>query len=463
MHLSLGWRLGALATVFVYVLLVFVTVSLVAHSLGLVLIFVPTAAVLAYAVWLSFTGTPLRARIGALLMIISLAALTLEAVYFLRDKSDRRAVLVILALSALYMALAGTLHQRYWRKVRRTNELTKTTAQFQKPFLIINPKSGNGRAMKAHIDVLAEKQGITVLFTKKGEDVQEVAKRAVNEGADVLGVSGGDGSLGAVAKVAIDRHLPVVILPGGTRCHFARDLGLEPKRIADALAGFHGVERLVDVADINGRVFLNNASFGLYADIVDTPGYREHKMQVSRDVLRAIVSGSKGLYDLHFKHGALRVQEAVQILVGVNLYDTFDVFELGHRERLDAGMLQITAVTQLNDTTMRELLSSISTDKIGKYEKFQDVFQWVDKSFSVTNSSGKIVAGVDGEREEYTTPLTIRIKPLALRIFVPAEGVRNRPRNPFSPSVVRRIGDSATLVSRPNAITTLSPSSGASK
>jgi len=438
-RLSLRLRIAALATICIYALLVFTAALLVAHNFGLFLACIPTAALLAYGAWLGFTGLRKRAMIGVGLVILSFAALVVEFGYFLRGRDDWRAVLMVLVLSVLYVVLIGFLRREYWREMRRSNESTKTTAQFHNPFLIINPKAGNGRAVKAHLDEQAKKQGITVIFTKKGDDLESVARRAVRRGADVLGVSGGDGSLGAVAKVAIEQQLPIVVLPGGTRCHFARDLGLDPKRITDALAGFHGVERLVDTADINGRIFLNNASFGLYADIVDSPGYREHKVQASRNVLRSIVNGTKDTYDLRFRRDKFQVDKAVQVLVGVNSYETFNVFELGHRERLDEGVLQVTAITQLNDETMRELLSTISIDKLGKTDAYPNIFQWTRKSFSITNSTGRIVAGVDGEREEYATPVTIRVKPLALHIFVPAEGLRNRPKNPFSLFVIHRI------------------------
>lgn len=440
MRMSPGWRLITLATMCVYVLLVVLTVALVLKSLGLIIVFIPTIVLLSYALWLRFSGMHTRARIGNALLLIVVLAVIVEFGYYLRIKESWRTEIAVLILTFLYLTLTGIVRDRYWLELRRHNERLRTIPPFRKPFLIVNPKSGNGRAMKAHIDELAEEQGITVIFTKKGEDVETVAKRAVSKGADVLGVSGGDGTLGAVAKVAIEQQLPMVVLPGGTRCHFARDIGLDPKRIADALAGFQGVERLVDVADINGRVFLNNASLGLYADIVDTPGYRDHKMQVSRNVLRAVVNGSKDLYDLRFSHGALRVRKAVLVLVGVNQYETFNVFELGHRERLDGGVLQITAVTRLNGTTMNELLRVVSIDKLGKHEKFQDVMQWVSKSFRVTDAAGRIVAGVDGEREEYLSPVTIRIRPHGLRLFVPAEGVRGRPKNPFSLFSVIRLG-----------------------
>src|SRR5690606_33418510 len=106
---------------------------------------------------------------------------------------------------------------------------------------------------------------------------QKLARQAIQDGADVLGISGGDGSIGAVAKVAMEYDVPLVVLPGGTRCHFARDLGLDPRYLVDGLDGFKGVERRIDVGDINGRVFLNNISLGAYADIVDHKEYREQK------------------------------------------------------------------------------------------------------------------------------------------------------------------------------------------
>jgi diacylglycerol kinase family enzyme len=443
MRLSPGWRVIALATICVYVLLVVLIVALVVSSLVLFIIFIPTAVLLSYGLWLRFSGKHARARIGTTLLFVGIFAVLVEFAYYLGAKDNWRIEITVVILTLLYLMLTSIVRERYWLEVRRNNERARVAPPFRKPFLIINPKSGNGRAVKAHIDELAKAQGIKVLFTKKGEDVKVVAKRAVDKGADVLGVSGGDGSLGAVAEVAIEKQVPMVVLPGGTRCHFARDIGLEPKRIADALAGFHGVERLVDVADINGRVFLNNASLGLYADIVDTPGYREHKMQVSRNVLRAIANGSKELYDLRFNHGTLRVRKAVQVLVGVNRYETFNVFELGHRERLDGGALQITAITKLNGTTMNELLRAVSIDKLGRREKLQDVMQWVSKSFRITNADGRIVAGVDGEREEYVSPVMIRIKPRGLRLFVPAEGVRGRPKNPFSLFSIVRLWNGA--------------------
>jgi diacylglycerol kinase family enzyme len=256
----------------------------------------------------------------------------------------------------------------------------------------------------------------------------------------VLGISGGDGSIGAVAKVALAHDLPMVVLPGGTRCHFARDLGMNPKRIVDSLAAFKGVERRVDVGVINRhRVFLNNVSFGLYADIVDHPGYRDHKMRVSYEVMHSIANGSTVLYDLQFQSGSRQVKRAAEVLVGVDRYDFVDLFELGHRERLDEGVLQITALTELNNQVVKNLLRASKVDKLREHLDDTGLLQWTNRSFTLTNAHHTIVAGVDGEREQYNTPITIRILPKALRVYVPAEGIRHRPKNAFSEPVLRRV------------------------
>jgi hypothetical protein len=104
---------------------------------------------------------------------------------------------------------------------------------------------------------------------------------------------------------------------------------------------------------------LNNASFGLYADIVDHAGYREHKRQVTQNVLQSLVSGRQQPYELQFSHEDRRFSQAVQVLVGINEYQTLNVLELGRREHLDGHVLQITALTALSNQTVRHLLGTV--------------------------------------------------------------------------------------------------------
>lgn len=440
MRLRLSWRLIALATLALYAALIFVVIRLLTHNFLFAVLLGLTGILLLYAGWHALSSrTHRRSVFHTFLFGIGVFALAAELIYFLRSAENRRSILAIVVLAVVYAVLVGLLRSRYWQMVREHEVRIRTTAHFSHPALIINPKSGDGRAMKAHIDRLATKMGVNVLLTTPDENVEVTAERAASQGADVLGISGGDGSIGAVAKVAMEHHLPMVVLPGGTRCHFARDLGLEPKRIVDSLSAFQGVERRIDAADINGRVLLNNVSFGLYADIVDHPDYRGHKLRVSLDTMRDLASGKKPLYDLQFKHDEQSFAQAAQVLVGVNRYVMVDLFELGHRERMDEGVLQVTVIAKLNDRIIKQLLETVGVDKLRKRAASDLFYQWTTPTFSMRNNLGHIVAGVDGEREEYQTPATITILPKALSIYVPAEGTRSRAKSPFAPPVVRKV------------------------
>ena len=131
-------------------------------------------------------------------------------------------------------------------------------------FLIVNPRSGENGTGEELLRAAAGRE-IECHVLRRGDDAAELARRA---DADVLGVAGGDGSLAAVAAVAIERDLPFVCVPAGRRNHFARDAGLDRRDPVAALAAFRGVERRIDIGRVNGRVFLNNVSLGLYADLV---------------------------------------------------------------------------------------------------------------------------------------------------------------------------------------------------
>ena len=121
-------------------------------------------------------------------------------------------------------------------------------------------------------------RGIEPIVLERGDDLTQLATDAIARGADVIGMAGGDGSQALVATVASQHGIPHVCVPAGTRNHFALDLGLDRDDVVGALDAFHhGLERRVDLAQVNGRVFVNNASMGLYAKIVQSPAYRDAK------------------------------------------------------------------------------------------------------------------------------------------------------------------------------------------
>lgn len=118
---------------------------------------------------------------------------------------------------------------------------------------------------------------------------------AVAQGATALGMAGGDGSLGLVAEVAARHDVPMVVVPPGTRNHLAMDLGLDRGNVLAGLDAFDAaVERRIDLGQVNGRVFVNNVSLGLYAQIIRSPEYREAKMETTLSMLPGMLGPGPG-------------------------------------------------------------------------------------------------------------------------------------------------------------------------
>src|SRR5689334_14640724 len=147
-----------------------------------------------------------------------------------------------------------------------------------RPVLFINLASGGGTATRAGLRNKAGTLGIRCVVLEPGRDLPALVRDAIAAGADALGMAGGDGSMAVVAAAASRQDLPFVCVPAGTRNHFARDLGLAPDDPVGALAAFSdGVERRIDLGEVNGRVFVNNVCIGVYGDAVQRPEYRNAK------------------------------------------------------------------------------------------------------------------------------------------------------------------------------------------
>jgi diacylglycerol kinase family enzyme len=260
-------------------------------------------------------------------------------------------------------------------------------------FLIVNPRSGKGTKTEDLLDA-AEERGIRVHVLEPDDDAAEIARGA---DADALGVAGGDGSLAPIAQVAIDRDLPFVCIPFGTRNHFARDLGLDRDDPIAALDAFvAGEERSIDVGRANGRLFLNNVSLGLYARLV----HRRERHRRRRDVfarLRALGILVESPRPIGITIDGQPVTARV-VLVANNDYD-LSVLSVGVRERLDGGLLHLYVP--------RGLLRR----------------GWIEREggeFTVDSRSHRLRAAVDGEPELLEAPIDFTIDPLALRVLTPA-------------------------------------------
>ncbi len=168
----------------------------------------------------------------------------------------------------------------------------------RRPYLIMNPKSGGGKVEKFDLKRKAEERGAEVFLIGGSEpvDVAKVAREAVAQGADLLGVAGGDGTQALVAGIAAEHGIPFVVISAGTRNHFALDLGLDRENPSNCLSALSdGVELRVDLGMINGQTFVNNASFGAYAEVVETPAYRGDKLNTTLNLLPDLLQGQRGV------------------------------------------------------------------------------------------------------------------------------------------------------------------------
>lgn len=284
--------------------------------------------------------------------------------------------------------------------------------------LIANPASGGGKFEQFDIGEVARAHGIEVVLLEKGDDLRELAEAAVARGADALGMAGGDGSLAVVAQVCVDHDIPFVCIPAGTRNHYAVDLGLDRAAPANALAAFvNGEAHQVDYGTVNGRMFLNNVSLGVYAAAVEQPGYRDNKVETTLGVLPDLVEQGGPWFDLHFdvpEAGHWDSAALVQISNGV--YEMAGP-NFGRRLRLDAGELGVVAVDvgHVADLVTLTVLAAARHP-----ERASGVWPWATDHFRVESPQSELGIGIDGEYVCLEPPLDFAVVHRGLRVLVPA-------------------------------------------
>jgi diacylglycerol kinase family enzyme len=281
----------------------------------------------------------------------------------------------------------------------------------------MNPKSGGGKAEKFHLEDECRRRGIEPVVLRQGDDLLRLAEDAVARGADVIGMAGGDGSQALVATVASKHGIPHVCIPAGTRNHFALDLGLDRNDVVGALDAFiDGVERRVDLARVNGRVFVNNASMGLYAKIVQSEAYRNEKLKTAADMLPELLGPEAKPFDLRFTGpDGTAYQTAHLILVSNNAYDLDHLGATGTRARMDQGTL---GVVTLRIADARDAVRLVSAEASGRVQTLPGWLEWESPRFQV-DSGGPVEIGVDGEALKMDPPLVFESLPGVLRVRVP--------------------------------------------
>ena len=329
----------------------------------------------------------------------------------------RAGLLWLVLVCAVLWSLAGAAGRAALARTRDAGGTPEfETLPPHHPFLIMNPRSGGGKVGRFDLVGKARVLGAEVFLLGGPDpvDVAGVARTAVRRGADLLGVAGGDGTQAIVAAVAAECGIPFMVISAGTRNHFAMDLGLDrddPATCLDALTD--GVELRVDLGLIGERTFVNNASFGAYAFVVQSPAYRADKTATTLDLLPDVLTGHRGSR-LRLGIGPLVVSGPQAVLISNNPYAAGDIAGLGRRARLDSGVLGVLAVRVAGATDTVRLLR-------GRRSKMLTIVTATE--VIVDGDAPSIPVGVDGEAVSMPTPVRCAIRPGALRVRVP----RNRP------------------------------------
>jgi hypothetical protein len=269
--------------------------SMIANDpVGLAIAFA-SVFVLVFCVWFFLL------RRGLVRLLLLIPAFLAVVALFTYGYDQKYQLLVVAAAVLLFGFAARYAVRNHPESAQNVHRRARPALPAQMGVLIINPKSGGGKAERFRLVEEAAKRKIEPLLLGPDDDLCDLARRAVADGADVLGMAGGDGSQALVAGVAMEHDVVHVCIPSGTRNHFALDLGLDRDDVVGALDAFSdGVERRIDLAQLNGRVFVNNASLGIYAQVVQSDAYRDAKLGTWRQMLPEILGREAVCCDLVF-------------------------------------------------------------------------------------------------------------------------------------------------------------------
>ncbi len=360
--------------------------------------------------------------IGLIVVVAALAALITGLVL---DNFSVVRMLLVIAVAAVSVLLARYALRTSRGRLHAFTERLTPAPRARHPVLIMNLKSGGGKAAKFRLAEECEKRGIEPIVLQPGDDLLQLADDAVTRGADVIGMAGGDGSQALVATVASRRGVAHVCVPAGTRNHFALDLGLDRDDVVGALDAFsEGVERQIDLATVNGRVFVNNASLGLYAKVVQSPEYRDAKFKTATTMLPELLGPQATPLDLHFRGpDGTDFPTAHLILVSNDPYQLDHIGGRGTRQRLDAGVLGILAARIADAADARRF---VTLEAAGQVRRFPGWQEWSASRFEV-GSGAPVEIGIDGEALLMDPPLVFESLPGALQVRLPRRAVRPSP------------------------------------
>src|SRR5512142_342697 len=411
-------RLAAVAALALVTLAVSYLVLQALHRWNVLLLSVASLGTTVMAAWyvLSRRGTARAVAAG-----LAVTALLVFAVVVVASESVR------VLLVGLGLAVVSVLAAAYALRPATTPSDAEPPgpSRATRPVLLINMGSGGGKAERFQLVDRCKQRGIEPIVLGPGDDLQALAEGAIAGGADVIGMAGGDGSQAVVASVASRCGIPLVVVPAGTRNHFALDLGLDRNDIVGALDAFsNGVDRRVDLAEVNGRVFVNNAAMGVYAKVVQSSEYRDAKIHTAASMLPELLGPGTTPMDLRLTLPSGQEATTAQlILVSNNPYELNHLRGGGTRARMDGGLLGIVSVL-VRHAADAEKLTALKA--VGRVQRFGGWQEWTATELEV-RSGAPVDIGVDGEALTLQPPLHFVVHPAALTVRVPRSAVAGSP------------------------------------
>jgi diacylglycerol kinase family enzyme len=289
---------------------------------------------------------------------------------------------------------------------------------------ILNHRAGTGRAreLQATIEKLAQGTGHAthILMAQDGADLAELARKAVRNGARSVIAGGGDGTVSAIAGALVGSEVSLGVLPLGTLNHFAKDMGLplgEEDAVRAALAAHLAS---VDVGEVNGRIFLNNSSIGLYPRIVR---FRDAERRKGRNKWLAFLHA---IFSILRRHGLFHVELQIDetqsvsrrtafVFMGNNEYEKTGL-NIGARLRLDGGSLWLCLPRRGGRA---DLLRLAVLALLGRLQD-RDLQCLTAAAVAIKTHKKQLDVALDGEVFRMTVPLAYRIRRRALKVIVPA-------------------------------------------
>ena len=294
-----------------------------------------------------------------------------------------------------------------------------------KVIVVIN-QGGGSAARKDEARRLLDDAGIDAECTVAAPDgLRSAFEAAAREAPDAIIAAGGDGTVGVGAAIAVENDLPLGVLPMGTLNHLARDAGI-PLELGEAARVIgSGHVRRIDVAEVNGIVFVNNSSVGLYPEMIRERDAQRRRLGRSKR-LAMLIASLRALYHFKRRRLTLRIEGEQQpivtplLFVGNNDYE-ISLLALGRRSALDRGELCLYALLAHN---RRQLIGLAVRRLFDRLDQERDFIGLTGvKAVEIESPYPALSISADGERLHMSTPLRYRIRPGALRLLMPAPEV----------------------------------------